>query len=249
MKRNLIIVVLLTSCFYKVTAQSPATVAPARSPFKAIASTQYTAHTELFAEFRPLLLNNPARFTAHLTQVGETFKPYTNSEVSLVLSINGKTAWEQTLKEPAAPGIYRFPIKSAEAGTGTITITLKMPDYSEKFLVENVTVYPDSATAIASQVNMKDEDAQHLVTYYKEKSWLEDFATSTIQLSGGKLWIPQSAVIVETGRSYIYVQEDPEHFKKQLIKTGAKKNDLIEVKEGIKAGERIVTIGADKVGK
>lgn len=73
----------------KFIAQISTASAPTRSSFKALTNTQYTAHSELFAEFRPLIQNVPARFTAHLTQIGESFKPYTDAEVTLSLMIDG----------------------------------------------------------------------------------------------------------------------------------------------------------------
>jgi multidrug efflux pump subunit AcrA (membrane-fusion protein) len=264
MNHALTITTLLTVLSGSSFAQSPATTtptsqalpgqtlpgqtAPARSPLRAIGNTQYTPHTELFAEFRPLLVNVPARFTAHLTQVGETFKPYTQAEVTLTLTINGALAYQETLKQPVAPGIYRFPVKSEVAGTGKVTIALKMPTYSEEFMIENVTVYADEAAALAAGLGQITEPAvPGEVIYYKEKSWLETFATAPVSIVKKAILIPQTAIVTENGTSFVYVQSDPEHFRKQVVQTGQQQNNTIEVKSGLQAGNRIVTLGADKI--
>lgn len=227
--------------------QTPGATGQRRSPFSAISSTQYSEHTELFAEFRPLLLNTPARFTAHLTQLGEVFKPYTDAEVTLTLAIDGKTAWEQTLKQPVAPGIYRFPVKSELTGTGNVTIALKMPTYSEKFYIDKVTVYADTASALAAQRKPANEDAVSVITYIKEKSWLETFATAAVVAVKGDIMVPQNAIITDNGVSYLFVQVDPEHFRKQRVEPGKSSGDKVIIRSGVSSGDRIVTRGVDKV--
>lgn len=235
------------SIFLIIAKTTLAQTTPARSPLRAIASTQYTAHTELFAEFRPLLLNIPARFTAHLTQIGESFKPYTDAEVTLTLTIDGKIAWQQTQTKPVAAGIYRFPVKAEITGTGTVTIALKMPTYSEQFIVENVTVYADEATALASQSKQPTDERINEITYVKEKSWLETFATAPVSKVKKTIIVPQTAILTENAISYVFVQNDPEHFRKQVVSLGKSKNGQISITNGLKLGDRIVTLGADKI--
>lgn len=221
--------------------------ASARSPFRAIGNTQYTPHTELFAEYRPLLVNTSGRFTAHLTQVGETFTPYTEAEVTLTLTIGGKTAFQETLKKPVAPGTYRFPVKSATTGMGIITIALTMPTYSETFTIDNVTVYADEPAALAAQVKTPSEATTGEITYAKEKSWFETFGTDTISKMKKTITVPQTAVLTENGQSYVMVQRDPEHFRKQMVQMGKQTGTTIDVTNGLKSGDRIVTVGADKI--
>lgn len=220
--------------------------APTRSPLRAIAYTEYTAHSELFAEYRPLIVGQPGRFTAHLTKLGETFKPYTEAEVSLQLTSDGQPVYQETLTQPAGPGIYRFPVKSQKTGTGQATITLKMPSYTEQFVIKNVTVYPDEAAALASQPKAASSKTDE-IAFIKEKSWLENFATAPVLKEGKTIVVPQTAVLADQGHSFVYVQLDPEHFRKQIVQTGRQQGTTIEIKSGLQAGMRIITLGADKL--
>ncbi|MES2267414.1 MAG: hypothetical protein V4520_11675 [Bacteroidota bacterium] len=189
------------------------------------------------------MLNSPNRFTAHLTMTGETFKPYTDAEVKLTLTIGGQTAWQQTLKQPTAPGTYRFPVQSAIAGTGQITIELKTTTFTEKFVVKNVTVYTDTAAAITAQKTMPTEP-EGLIPFTKERSWVETFVTAIV---GKSMTIPAAAVLTSDNIHYVWVQYDPEHFRKQTVTTIAGGDSQVKIKAGLRIGDRIITVGADKV--
>ncbi|HNM25849.1 MAG TPA: hypothetical protein PKL15_10480, partial [Saprospiraceae bacterium] len=47
---------------------------PAESELEPLAFTLYTAQTELFVEFKPLVVGQESRFAAHFTALGESFK-------------------------------------------------------------------------------------------------------------------------------------------------------------------------------
>jgi hypothetical protein len=250
MNKRLIALSLLaaTNAFAQTSTTPMSQTAPARSPFRVIDHTQYTTHSELFAEFRPLLLNVPGRFTAHLTNTNGPFKPYTDAEVTLTLTLDGKTAYQETLTKPAAPGIYRFPVKSATTGTGRITLALKTPTYSETFAVENVAVYADEAAALAAGMGRTNDPAEPgVMTYYKEKSWLETFATTPVTVAKKNVMVPQTAILTEGDTNYVYVQRDPEHFKKQSVTLGKPKGDRVEIKTGLQPSDRVVTVGLETI--
>ncbi len=59
--------------------------------------------------------------------------------------------------------------------------------------------------------------------------------------------IPESAIIDEDGLHTAYVQTEGESFEKRLLKTGFVDSGYIQVIEGLKVGERVVTIGAYQV--
>jgi len=61
------------------------------------------------------------------------------------------------------------------------------------------------------------------------------------------LAVPRSAVIDNDGREVVYVQVDGEHFAERAIRTGVRQGELLAVTEGLKPGERIVTVGANVV--
>ena len=56
--------------------------------------------------------------------------------------------------------------------------------------------------------------------------------------------IPESALVDEDGRPVVYVLLDGEHFEKRDIELGIRDSGFVEVKEGLKVGERVVTKGA-----
>lgn len=59
--------------------------------------------------------------------------------------------------------------------------------------------------------------------------------------------IPESAVIDEDGMHTVYVEIEGEAFEKRILKTGISDGGYIQVFEGLKEGERVVTKGAYQV--
>lgn len=58
------------------------------------------------------------------------------------------------------------------------------------------------------------------------------------------LTVPRSALTEEEGLYFVYVEEQPEHFRKQQVQTGQSDGVNVEILSGLKQGERIVTKGA-----
>ena len=59
--------------------------------------------------------------------------------------------------------------------------------------------------------------------------------------------IPESSIINEDGLHTVYVQADGEAFAKRIIKTGIIENGYVQIIDGLKVGERVVTVGAYQV--
>lgn len=56
--------------------------------------------------------------------------------------------------------------------------------------------------------------------------------------------LPNSALITEGLYSYVFVEETPLHLKKRRVVLGMQQKSFATVKEGLKPGERVVTVGA-----
>ena len=56
--------------------------------------------------------------------------------------------------------------------------------------------------------------------------------------------VPKAAVLMEAGRPYVFVQTGGERFARRLIEIAARDGDVIGVKTGVKAGERVVIRGS-----
>ena len=59
--------------------------------------------------------------------------------------------------------------------------------------------------------------------------------------------IPESAIINEDGLQTAYVQVEGEAFEKRILKTGFIDNGYVQIIDGLKVGERVVTVGAYQV--
>lgn len=57
----------------------------------------------------------------------------------------------------------------------------------------------------------------------------------------GVISIPQTALTEEQGLFYVYIQEDEDCYRKQLVTKGATDGQRIEIKSGLKAGDKVVT--------
>lgn len=58
------------------------------------------------------------------------------------------------------------------------------------------------------------------------------------------LLIPFSAVLFEESQSIVYIETEPNVFRRQVIVTGERNGDLIVVTSGLKAGDKVVSVGA-----
>jgi RND family efflux transporter MFP subunit len=56
--------------------------------------------------------------------------------------------------------------------------------------------------------------------------------------------VPKAAVLMEGGRPYVFVQTGGERFARRLIEIAARDGDVIGIKTGVKAGERVVIRGS-----
>jgi membrane fusion protein, heavy metal efflux system len=56
--------------------------------------------------------------------------------------------------------------------------------------------------------------------------------------------VPADAIVDDAGRPIVFVQLEGETFERRAVTIGARTGDLVQVVEGVKAGERVVTKGA-----
>jgi RND family efflux transporter MFP subunit len=56
--------------------------------------------------------------------------------------------------------------------------------------------------------------------------------------------VPTSAVVDDAGRPIVFVQREGETFERRAVALGSRSGDLVQVVDGVKPGERVVTKGA-----
>jgi RND family efflux transporter MFP subunit len=169
---------LLAACGDKSTAKDdhgskPAATAQAHDEPETL--TQFTDKTELFLEFPPLVVGQPATLAAHLTRLAD-FKPLTQGKLTIVLA-GGKGADERFVVEaPAVPGIYRATMTPVAAGERELTVILESDLGTLTHDLGPVTVFADiNAAKSGHGGHAHDEEG---IAFSKEQQWKIDFATA-----------------------------------------------------------------------
>src|SRR5262249_3633243 len=124
----------------------PATSKPQLS---AVTHTAYSANTELFAEWRPFIVGQPTRLTAHLTHTGERFQAFAEGRVEMTLTMEDATT-KVTADAPERARVFRLNLTPTKAGTGRAVIDVAAGGTKDHFVIDNVAVYPDLASATAA---------------------------------------------------------------------------------------------------
>jgi hypothetical protein len=221
----------------------PAAVAP--QP-RAVTRTLYSLSTELFAEWRPFVVGEAIRLTAHLTRTGGQFKPYTEGRVTLTLTVEKMTA-NAAADGPERPGVFRLNVTPTKAGTGRIVIDVTAATGAEHFVIDDVPVYADLQAAMAVQSPVETG----LVSYAKERSWEEAFATApVIAHFGGAariITVPVTAIVHDGVATLVYVQHTPERFELREVTTRRTLGEAVEITSGLRESERIIVRGANKM--
>ncbi len=213
----------------------------------AVAHTAYSKTTELFAEWRPLIVGETIRLTAHLTRTsGDGFKPYAEGKVTLTLTVNAVVA-NAAADGPERAGVFRLNVTPQKTGTGRIVVNVSAAASDEHFVIDNVPVHASVAEALTRQSPAETG----LISFAKERSWEQDFATAppTVLFPGaGRIFmVPAAAIVREGATARVYVQRTPERFELREIQMRRTVGGNVEVIAGVREGERIVVRGADKM--
>lgn len=192
-----------TSCNNKEEAKESASLEP-------LTYTIYTDHTELFVEFKPLVVGSKSKFAAHLTVLGENFKALTDAKITVSLIVEDKGI-KNTVNAPSSPGIFRLALSPKTAGTGTLVFDIQTKDYTDKITIENITIYKDEETALTKQPQHAESGD---ISYLKEQAWKIEFANQpvrkqtfndVIKTSGQILSAPGDEMIVTAKASGVVV--------------------------------------------
>jgi hypothetical protein len=223
-------------------AQAPATV-PQPS---AVTHTVYSKNTELFAEWRPMMVGQPTRLTAHLTRIADRFRPYTEGKVTLTLTITGVTA-TAAADGPERPGVFRLNVTPTKVGAGRVVIDVVASTGSEHFVLDDVAVYVDVQAALATQPPVETG----LISYAKERSWEEDFATAPVAVyfpgAARIITVPSTAIVRGGATAHVFVQRTSERFEFREVTTRRTIGNAIEITSGLREGERIGVLRADRM--
>lgn len=148
----------------------------AAESLESLAYTLYSDKSELFVEFKPLVVGQTSKFAAHLTLLGENFLPFTEGTVtvSLIQEVKGI---KNTATAPSSPGIFRLALQPAQAGTGKLVFDIQTKDFTDQFIIDSIQVFADEKTAIAAQPK---ETGGSDISYLKEQAWKVAFANSPV---------------------------------------------------------------------
>ena len=180
------------------------------SALEPLAYTLYTENSELFVEFKPLIVGETSKFAAHFTILGENFKALTNAKITVSLIV-GEKGIKNSVGAPSSPGIFRLALSPKTAGTGTLVFDIVTKDFTDKITIENVVVYADMKTALAKQPEHAESGD---ISYLKEQAWKVEFVNhevkkqtfnDVIKTSGQILSAPGDEIIVTAKASGVVV--------------------------------------------
>lgn len=218
-------------------------IKPSESTLKAQTFTVYSEKTELFVEFKPLVVGQECRFAAHFTALGDVFKAM--EEGSITLSMTGNDGTQSiTATKPEVPGIFLLKMTPVESGMFSLIFDIKTPQFMDKITIKNIRVYPDEKTALADQP--ADIVGGSNITYLKEQAWKVEFANAPAQVkafsevvktSGQILAAPGDEAILTAQINGIVAFTGKNHLAGSIIGTGAsmftvKSNEVVQTNLG-----------------
>lgn len=157
-----------------------------------LAYTLYSDKTEVFVEFKPLIVGGISKFATHLTALGDTFKPVNKGKVTVSLIV-GEDGLKSTADSASSPGIFRLSLKPATAGKGKVIFDIVTDTYTDRVVIHDITVFPDEATALENQL---PEGSSNQIPFLKEQAWKIPFANVPVQRTAYSKVIKTSGVVI-----------------------------------------------------
>lgn len=141
------------------------------------ALTTYTESMEVFIDFQPLVQNRMSTIMAHITLLGENFKPLEEGQIQLSLTLNGQK-YTASSNQPDTPGIFELDLTPESEGVGQLSLEIKAPNLSETVSFEQVKVYPNLTTAVRTLSKAANGEE---ISYLKNQAWSIDFANAPVK--------------------------------------------------------------------
>jgi membrane fusion protein, heavy metal efflux system len=178
--KEIIMKYLFTICMLAIgmaaCRQKPAKEEPAAVSLESLSYTLYSSKSELFVEFKPLIVGQTSKFAAHLTLLGENFLPYTEGTVTVSFLQDAKGI-KNSANAPSSPGIFRLALQPTQAGMGKLVFDIQTKEFTDQFIIDSIPAYADEKAAIAAQPN---EAAGSDISYLKEQAWKVAFANAPV---------------------------------------------------------------------
>jgi len=142
----------------------------------ALSYTHWTDQSELFVEFRALVVGQESAFAAHVTRL-EPFAALARGSVSVVL--RGPSGEERGESQaPSVPGIFRPVLKPAAAGPRRLVVEIEGEGLSASHDLGAVTVYENVAAARGALP--EEQEVAGRIPFLKEQQWPIEFATAVV---------------------------------------------------------------------
>ncbi|MDX2046393.1 MAG: efflux RND transporter periplasmic adaptor subunit [Chitinophagaceae bacterium] len=174
--KYLLLISLVVTGLFSCKQKSSGSAAQEQS-LESLSYTLYTNKSELFVEFKPLVVGQTSKFAAHLTLLGENFLPYTEGSVTVSL-IQSDKGLKNSVTLPSSPGIFRLALQPVQPGMGKLVFDIQARDFTDQFMIDSVQVYADEKTAIAAQ---PAEAGGSDISYLKEQAWKVEFANTPVK--------------------------------------------------------------------
>jgi membrane fusion protein, heavy metal efflux system len=142
-----------------------------------LAYTIYTDKTELFVEFKPLIVGESSRFAAHFTRLGENFKALEEGTITLSLIVNEKGI-RTTSDKASSPGIFRLALKPTQSGVGTLIFDIETKEYTDRITIDSISVFENSD---AAEKAAEPETGESSIVFLKEQAWKIEFANIEVK--------------------------------------------------------------------
>lgn len=184
MKSLIFLIFLCLSLIFQAQAASQ----PER---EALAYTNYTDSTELFVEFKTLVVGEESPFAAHLTNLAD-FSALTEGKVVVTLSGGGQPEENFTAGPSPNPGIFRPVVIPKFAGERQVTVTIESPQVNAVHRLGSVQVYADLKSAPAAREEGK---APGEIAFLKEQQWQVPFATALVGPKTLRASLPATGVV------------------------------------------------------
>jgi RND family efflux transporter MFP subunit len=136
------------------------------------------------------------------------------------------------------------PGKYFEALGGITAVTVRIPDSHKTYTLQDL----NGKMLSCGQSTGSDRPLIPLLFRVDHKAGLlpgrlvELFIQT--QTDAQALTLPNEALVEEMGSYFVYVQQAPEHFEKRAVDKGATDGLRTEIRQGLAAGETVVTKGA-----